>query len=101
MASWEATSVAAPTMSATPAASAGSTFTRERLRNDFAATSSSGPSSSSTEPPRRSSSRPAACLVEGASNAPASSPNSEPRSACSDSALRSAALRALRLTLTV
>jgi hypothetical protein len=40
-------------------------------------------------------------LGRGRVEAPASSPNSEPRSACSDSALRSAALRALRLTLTV
>src|SRR4051794_5133416 len=101
IASWVATTVAAPTMSATPAASAGRTFTRARLRNDLAAGASSLPSRSSTEPPRRSSSRPAACFVDGSENAPASSPNSEPRSACSDSALRSAALRALRLTLTV
>ena len=39
--------------------------------------------------------------VDGASNPPASTPNSELRSACSESTDRSAARRALRLTLTM
>src|SRR4051794_11107901 len=96
------TIVAAPTMSATPQSSAASTLTPARLRKDLKAVASSGPdSTTSTEPPRRSAIRSAACLVEGASNAPASSPNTEPRSAWIESALRSAARRALRLTLTV
>ena len=101
-AAWLNTTLAAPTRSATPQSSAASTVTPARLRNDLKAADSSGPdSTSSTEPPRRSSISSAACFVDGSSNAPASSPKTEPRPACTDSALRSAARRALRLTLTV
>src|SRR4051812_39954355 len=96
----ESTSVAARTRSATPTSSTCRTITRERLRNDLAAVSSSSPSATSTEPPRWFSSRPAALAVLGASKDAASSTWIVPRSACTDSALRSAARRALRLTLT-
>src|ERR671923_1328315 len=98
-AAWEATSVAGRTMSATPASSAASTSTPSRLRNDLAAFASSCASTTSVEPERRSASSPAACLVDGASKAPASTPKTDSRSACSESAERSAARRALRLTL--
>ena len=50
----------------------------------------------------RPSSRPLACLVDGVSKAAASRTTSEPRSACTDRALRSAARRAaLRSALSV
>ena len=65
-ASWEATSVAAPTMSATPAASAGSTFTRARLRNDLARHVAPRAEQHAARSRRGGpSSRPAACLVDG------------------------------------
>src|SRR5690242_14868231 len=97
----EATTVAAPTMSATPTSSACSTWTPARLRNDLAAIVSSSASAIRTEPPRWAVSSSAARLVDGSSKPAASSTCSDPRSACTDSAARSAARRALRLTLTV
>src|SRR5918992_2275665 len=95
--------LAAPTRSATPQSSAASTVTPARLRNDLKAADSDGwvgTNTSSTEPPRLSSSSSAARLVDGVSKAAASSPKIELRSACIESALRSAARRALRLTFT-
>src|SRR5918998_852396 len=62
-------------MSATPAFSAPSTSTLARLRNDLAAFASSSVSTTSVAPPRVSASRPAACLVEGASKPAASTPS--------------------------
>src|SRR3954447_22446821 len=101
-ASDENTTEPAPIRSATPTSSEASTFTPARLRNDLKTAASSAPvTTMSTEPPRRSAISSAACLVDGASKPAASSPNNEPRSACTDSAQRSAARRALRLTLTV
>src|SRR3954454_12922335 len=99
-AAWLSTSVAAPTTSATPTSSTCMTFTRARLRNDLAAASSPSASPTSTEPPRWASSRPAAWAVEGVSKLVASRTWSVSRSACTESAERSAARRALRLTLT-
>src|SRR6202034_2819448 len=101
-AGWEIKSEAAPSRSATPTFSCFSTATPARLRNDSAALASSAASTTSVEPGRfQSSSRSNACLVFGALNAEESSTASEPRSACSDSALRSAARCSLRLTLKV
>src|SRR3954453_7013357 len=97
----DATTVAAPTMSATPTSSTCRTCTPVRLRNDLAAVSSSSASAIRTEPPRWALSKSFARLVDGSSKAAASTVCSEPRSACTDSAARSAARRALRLTLTV
>src|SRR3954451_9743817 len=99
-AAWLSTSVAAPTRSATPTSSTCMTFTRARLRNDLAAASSPSARATSTAPPRWSSSRPAAWAVDGASKLVASSTCSVSRSACTESAERSAARRALGLTLT-
>src|SRR3954449_11348716 len=99
-AAWLSTSVAAPTRSATPTSSTCMTFTRERLRNDLAAASSPSASATSTAPPRWASSRPAAWAVDGASKLAASRTWIVSRSAWIESAERSAARRALRLTLT-
>src|SRR5919106_1025040 len=70
-----------------------------RLRKLFASTSSSGRTttrSGRSTPHARTSS--AALLVDGCSNAPPATTASEPRRACSESAARNAARRALRLT---
>src|SRR4051794_8450529 len=96
----ETTSVAARTRSATPTSSTCRTTTRARLRKDLAAVSSSSASATSTLPPRWACSRLEALAVLGASNALASSTWIVERSAWMDSAQRSAARRALRLTLT-
>src|SRR3954449_2878919 len=96
----EATSVAARTRSATPMSSTCRTITRERLRKDLAAVSSSSASAISTEPPRCAFRSSAALDVLGVSPKPGASTTwIVPRSACTDSAERSAARRALRLTL--
>src|SRR3954447_17090025 len=101
-ASVENTTEAAPIRSAIPTSSDASTLTPARLRNDLNTAASSAPVTTiSTEPPRRSAMSSAACFVDGVSKPPASSPKIEPRSACTDSAERRAARRALRLTLTV
>src|SRR3954447_9463815 len=98
----ESTSHATPTRSATPTLSTRSTRTWRRLRNERCRLSSSGPTTTSAGWGSRQPSRPsAACLLEGASNAPAATRASESRPACSESALRRAARRSLRLTLTV
>ena len=98
----ETTSDAAPTRSAMPASVAVRTVTRARLRKDLTVVTSSAATITSAgivcSHPASSS---AACLVAGASRASAASTASDPRAACSDSALRSAARRALRLTLKV
>src|SRR3954467_6489756 len=86
--------------SATPTSSTCSTPTRARLRNDLAAVSSPSASATRTEPPRCASSRPAALAADRAAHAAASSTWIVLRSACTESAARSAARRALRLTLT-
>src|SRR3954471_9590715 len=89
-ASCEASTALAPMRSTTPTPSAGSTDTRSRLRNDSATCSCSGPSTTRTPrgwPQSRTSA--AACLAEGVSAKGAgSSTASEPRAACTDSALR-------------
>src|SRR3954464_15025310 len=95
----ESTSVAARTRSATPTSSTCRTTTRERLRNDLAAVSSSSARATSTEPPRWALSSAEAFDVLGSSKPGASTTWMVPRSACTDSAERSAARRALRLTL--
>ena len=88
--------------SATPTIEAGSTDTRSRLRNDSAARSCASVSTISVGRPRpESASSFAAPLVEGVSNCAGSKIAIELRSACTDSALRSAARRSLRLTLKV
>src|SRR4051794_14554275 len=97
----ESTSVACPTTSATPTASVGTTLTPARLRKDLAASDCSAPMTTSTEPPRRSAISSAAFLVDGPSKSAGSNAKIDLRSAWIDSALRSAARRALRLTLTV
>src|SRR3954447_21934001 len=99
-AAWLSTSVAAPTRSATPTSSTCMTFTRTRLRNDLAAASSPSARATSTAPPRWASSRLAAWAVDGASKLAASRTWIASRSACTESAERSAARRALRLTFT-
>ena len=72
------------------------------LRNDFPAALSSAPSTTRIgSAGSQSFSSPTACAVEGSANAPPSNTASDSRSACSDSALRSAARRSLRLTLKV
>ena len=87
----EISSDAAPMMSATPASSTGSTSARSRLRNDSPAFASSPSSSTSTGCGwAQSLSSPTACLVDGASKALASKTASEPRSAWTERALRSA-----------
>ena len=89
-------------MSATPTLAGLGTATRAMLRNDSAAADSSAASTTSVGRGwSQSSSRSNAWLVFGASKAPASRTASEPRSACSESALRSAARCSLRLTLKV
>src|SRR5271166_547572 len=105
-AGFEMTSVAAPSRSLTPTSSLFSTATRARLRNDSAAADSSALSTTSAGRVRlvggsQPSSSSLAWRVLGAVNAPASRIASEPRSACSESALRSAARCSLRLTLNV
>src|SRR5215213_9908713 len=98
----ESTSHPAPTRSATPTSSTPSTRTWRRLRNERCTLSSSGPVTTNSGCGSRQPSSPsAACLVDGSANAPASTSASELRPACSDSALRRAARRSLRLTLTV
>src|SRR2546423_6294736 len=98
----DTTSEAAPTRSATPVAFAGRTVTRDRFRNDLAAAASSSPSTRSVGAGwSHFASAAAAAFVEGSSNAALSSTAIDPRSAWIESALRSAARRALRLTLTV
>ena len=78
------------------------TLTSRRFRNDFTAFSSPSVSTMSTLPsPSNPAIASAAALVEGVSNFEGSSAAIEPRSACTDSAARSARLRALRFTLTV
>src|SRR4051794_12467030 len=97
----ETTRRAAPTTSAIPERSTWSTSTSGMLRNERAAVSSPSASTTSTLPSPPSLSRAlTAALVEGASKVEASSTASEPRSACSDRAARSARRRALRLTFT-
>src|SRR4051794_35885810 len=99
----EASTALARTMSAMPTLSAGRTDSRSTLRNESAMRSSSMPSTTST-PAGWSQSRKSATasLVDGVSvNGAGSRTASEPREACSDSALRSAARRSLRLTLKV
>ena len=90
-------------MSATPTLEGASTATRSMLRNDSAGAAllagARRPASPRGLP--QSASSAAAALVEGASKAAASRIAIEPRSACSESALRSAARRSLRLTLKV
>ena len=101
-ASCEQTTDAAPIRSATPTIEADSTETRVMLRNDSAACSWSSASTTRTgmlSPASASSA--AAFFVAGVSNAFASSTAIESRAACTDSALRSAARRSLRLTLKV
>ena len=98
----ETISDAAPIRSATPVAAAGTTETPDRFRNDLAADASSSPSTTSVGAGwAHFASAAAADFVEGASNAPPSSTAIDPRSAWTDRALRSAARRALRLTLKV
>src|SRR3954451_19739268 len=101
MAVWLATTVAARTMSATPASSWARTVTPARVRNERPASSSSASRMTRTEPPRRSAISSDARFVDGASKPAASRPKNEDRSAWTDSAARSAARRALRLTLTM
>src|SRR6476646_7847815 len=90
----------APIRSATPTLSAGCTDTPLMLRKLLAHVASSAPTTMSTRPVK-SPSESAAALVDGASKVDGSQTASEPRSACIDSAARSAFLRALRLTLKV
>src|SRR5215217_9286971 len=98
----EMTSRACPTTSATPTSSACITLTPRRLRNDLTQVSSPSVSTSSTLPsPSSDATAAAAVLVEGVSSVEGSIPAIDPRSACAESAARSARLRALRFTLTV
>ena len=72
------------------------------LRKDLAQFSSPSASTTSTRPwPSSVASAATASFVEGASQAEASTPAIEPRSACRASAARSARRDALRLTFTV
>ena len=88
--------------SATPASPTGITATRPRFRNDLPAAASASVSSTSVgDGAPQSASSAAACLVAGPSNTALSNTAIDSRSAWTDSALRSAARRALRLTLTV
>src|SRR5919204_1605993 len=88
--------------SATPAFVAGRTETRARLRNDSATRTCSSVRTTRTEPPPDQSARScAACLVDGVSKPDGSRIAIVPRSAWTESALRSAARRSLRLTLNV
>src|SRR3954453_14458362 len=88
-------------MSATPTLSAAVTITRLMLRKLFAHDASVADPTTTSTLPFRSAIASAAALVDGVSYAAGSQTASEPRSACTDSAARSAFLRALRLTLTV
>src|SRR3954468_20846504 len=90
----------APITSATPTLSAVCTDTLLMLRKLLAQPRSSRPTTTRMRPVM-SPSASAAAFVDGVSNAPGPHTPSEPRSACTDSAARSAFLRALRLTLTV
>ena len=105
MAASDTSSDAAPTRSATPASCTGIAWAWARFRNDLPAAASDSASTTSVGvvaaggPQFRSNST--ACRVDGSSNLVASNTASDSRSACSDSTLRSAARRALRLTLTV
>src|SRR6185312_7231329 len=102
IAACETSNDAAPTTSATPASPTGITSTRARLRNDLPASASSSDSSTSQGPLEpQSASKSAASAVEGPSKDVASNTASDSRPACSDSAPRIAARRALRLTLKV
>src|SRR3954452_6717074 len=91
---------AAPITSATPTLSQARTDTPWMLRKLFAQFAPPLPTTTRIRR-ARSPSASAAALVAGVSNACGSQPASEPRSACTDSAARSAFLRALRLTFTV
>ncbi len=87
-------------ISATPTPSAPTTATRSMLRKLLAAAASSAPITTrvGVAPPHLASTS-AAFEVFGSSKVPAGSTASEPRSACTLSAERSALRRALRLTL--
>ena len=102
MAASDTSSDAAPTRSATPASCTGIAWAWARFRNDLPAAASDSASTTSVGVVApHSSSNSTACRVDGSSNFVASNTASDSRSACSDSTLRSAARRALRLTLTV
>src|SRR2546430_265832 len=98
----ETTTEAAPSRSLTPTSSTARTDTRARLRKERAAASSSGASTTRVGrawPHSCRSSR--AWRVFGSEKADASRIATEPRSACRERALRSAARCSLRLTLNV
>ena len=94
--------LAVETVEATPTDAAVRTATRSRLRNDSATGACSALTTTSTEPPcDQPASSAAAAFVDGVSNPAGSRIASDSRSACTESALRSAARRSLRLILKV
>src|SRR5690242_14940386 len=96
------TSERAQTTSATSRVPTGTTCVRWRFRNDFSRCSSPSPVTTTSGVARPwSATRPAASLVCGAANVPASATASVPPSACAESAIESALARAFLLTLPV